>query len=162
MAKAIRCLSRSLSALGLALGLSGPCPAGENYVYEYKGEKYPYSVESTGDNHTFEFEKNPGPESGRRRAALHVFQSVYGDYSIKPAYVDAFMKEGATCFVFDASLYSYRVCFLPNDFSIVNHQFWGFVSRLPNSMWFLTRQVLPGLLGVGLLAFFFRGKKPEI
>jgi len=140
---------RRLALLALALAADGR--AGENHVYEYQGQRYPYTVEQTGENHTFEFERNPGPESGRRRAAMHVFQSVYGDYSIKPGYVDAFMKEGAMCFVFDGDLYSYRACFLPNDFSVARHQFWGFVSRVPNVKWFLTRQIGPGLLGLGLL-----------
>jgi hypothetical protein len=149
---------RCLAALWLSLGFAGNCPAADRYVYEYKGEKYPYSVEQTGENYTFEFEGNPGSESGKRRATLHVFQSVYGDYSIRPAYADAYMKEGATCFVFDASLYSYRACFLPNDFSTVNHPFWGFVSRLPSGMWFLTRQAIPAALGLGLLAFLL-GKR---
>lgn len=151
-----------LAALFLILqGFADIGLARQDYVYEYKSSRYPYFVEQTGDNYTFEFDQNPGPDSGKRRAAMHVFQSVYGDYSIKPMYVDAFMKEGATCYVFDANMYTYRVCFLPNDFSATNpHRFWGFVSRLPNAMWFLTWNILPLVAGsVGLWWFFRRQEK---
>jgi hypothetical protein len=124
------------------------------FQYQNDGESYPYSVKQTGDNYTFEFEKNPGKEGKKLKAAAHVLQSVYGDASINPTYSETFMKENAQCFVFDANFYSYRACFLPNDYSPVNRdRFWGFVTQLPNAMWLVTRNLLPALLGLGL--FFY-------
>ncbi len=149
--------TRALLPMLLSLGLAGGSHAAQNYVYEYKGERYPYTVEQTGDNYTFEFQRNPGGESSRRRAALHVFQSVYGDYSIQPSYSDAFMKETAICFAYDSSQYTYRVCFLPNDSASPDrHRFWGFVSQVPNRMWMLTHNLLPGLGILGVVALIWR------
>ena len=143
----------------LLLG-SGQGSAEQRHVYDNEGTAYPYAVDSTGDNYTFEFEKNPGREGGRLKAARHVMRSVYGDGSIAEKYSEVFMKEGATCYVFEATFYSYRTCFLPNDYSPEKrNRFWGFVSRLPNSMWFLTRNGLPALLLAGGAFLALRSKR---
>lgn len=135
----------------------GAATASQNYVYENEGVSYPYVTDSTGENYTFEFEKNPGKEGGRLKASLHVLQSVYGDDSIDRQYSEVFMKEGAKCYVFEARYYSYRTCFLPNDYSPdKKERFWGFVSRLPNSMWFLTRNGIPAVLVLGGVIWMFR------
>ena len=42
------------------------------FQYQNDGESYPYSVKQTGDNYTFEFEKNPGKEGKKLKAAAHV------------------------------------------------------------------------------------------
>lgn len=149
----------TVAAAALLLG-AGTCPAEQKYVYEHEGVAYPYAVNSTGDNYTFEFEKNPGREGGRLKAALHVFRSIYGDDSIAPGYSEVFMKEGAKCYVFDATFYTYRTCFLPNDYSPDRKdRFWGFASRLPNSLWFLTRNGLPAALLIGGAFLAFRSKR---
>lgn len=149
-------LSRHAVAAALCLG-APLCPAGDNYVYENEGVAYPYAVESTGDNYTFEFAKNPGREGGRLKAALHVLRSIYADGSIEPGYSEVFMKEGAKCYVFEARFYSYRACFLPNDYAPDRRdRFWGFVSRLPNAFWFLTRQALPAALVLAGAFLVFR------
>lgn len=136
--------------------------AGTGSIYEYEGSKYPYTVAESGDNHTFEFSKNPGRESERLKAVLHVFKSVYGDESIAPQYSEFFMKETARCFAFDGRFYTYRACFLPNDYSPGNKdRFWGFTNRLPNVMWFVTRNILPLLLVAVVLYFVFREKRPS-
>ena len=125
------------------------------FHFQNEGETYPYSVKQTGDSYTFEFKQNPGKEGKKLMAAAHVLQSVYGDASINPTYSETFMKENAQCFVFDANFYSYRACFLPNDYSAANRdRFWGFVTQLPNAMWLVTRNLLPALLVLGL--FFYR------
>ena len=132
--------------------------APQKFTYEDLGEVYPYSVEQTGDSYSFEFERSPSKEGERLRAVSSVFQAVYDDNSIKPEYSQFFTKEGARCFVFDANLYSNTACFLPNDFSPEHRdRFWGFVSRLPNSMWLMTRNLLPAVLLIG--AFFFTLRK---
>jgi hypothetical protein len=65
------------------------------------------------------------------------------------------MKETALCFVFDGTFYSYRACFLPNDYSPANRdRFWGFTTRLPNALWLVTRNLLPALLAIGLFFLF--------
>ncbi len=135
--------------------------APSEFVYEYRGEKYPYTVAESGDNHTFEFSRNPGREPERLKAAQHVFMTAYGDDTIAMQYSDFFMKETARCFAFDARFYTYRVCILPNDYSPdKKDRFWGFVNRLPNAWWFVTRNLLPiGLLGL-FLYFAFREKRP--
>lgn len=134
--------------LGLAEG------AGQ-FVYQHEGLDYPYVIKQTGDNYTFEFAKNPGLEGRKLKAAVHVLQSAYGDSSINPTYSETFMKETALCFVFDGTFYSYRVCFLPNDYSPDNkNRFWGFVTQLPNALWLITRNLLPALLVIGLVFLY--------
>ncbi|MGZ8217276.1 hypothetical protein [Methylomagnum sp.] len=146
--------------IGLAQIAPGTGLADQGHVYENEGKRYPYVVDSTGDNYTFEFETNPGREGGRLKALGHVFRSAYGDDSVAPQYSEVFMKEGAKCYVFEATFYSYRGCFLPNDYSPDKRdRFWGFVSRLPNAMWFLTRNILPAVLVVGGLFLVFRAKR---
>jgi hypothetical protein len=137
--------------------VSGAAIASARYVYENEGISYPYVTEVTGENYTFEFERNPGKEGGRLKASLHVLSSVYGDDSIDREYSEVFMKEGAKCYVFEARFYSYRTCFLPNDYSPdKKDRFWGFVSRLPNAMWFLTRNGIPAALVLGGVVWAFR------
>jgi hypothetical protein len=129
----------------------------QQYSYKVDGKRYPYAVESTGENYTFEFETNPGREGGQLKAALHVMGSIYGDTSIANKYSEVFPKEGAKCYVFEAAYYSYRACFLPNDYSPdKKNRFWGFVSRLPNAMWFVTRQIIPAVLILTVVIWIFR------
>lgn len=35
------------------------------WVYEYRGEQFPYTIRSSGDNYNFEFARNPGGETER-------------------------------------------------------------------------------------------------
>ena len=128
-------------------------------IYEDEGKKFAYSIASTGMNYSFEFQTNPGSEEARVRAVQHIFRSIYLDDSIQPTASRQFISEGAKCRVFDGTFHSYRACFLPNSFSPEHRdRFWGFVSQSPNTMWFLTRQLLPGVLVVGGLVFYFRSK----
>ena len=151
--------NKSLSLLLLSFAIAWPsisaAEGAGQFIYHNEGENYPYSVKQTGDNYTFEFEKTPGVEGRKLKATLHVLQSVYDDPSINPTYSETFMKETALCFVFDGTFYSYRACFLPNDYS-PNHRdrFWGFVTQLPNALWLITRNLLPALLVFGLLFFY--------
>ena len=129
------------------------------FEYKLEGESFPYSVKQTGENFMFEFSNNPGKVDKRLKATVDVLHSVYGDTSINPTYSETFMKESAQCFVFEANFYTYRSCFLPNDYSPGNRdRFWGFVTQLPNAMWLITRNLLPALLGIGLFFYFFRAK----
>lgn len=149
-----------LVLLGLAQILPATALAEQRHVYEHEGKAYPYVADSTGDNYTFEFAINPGREGGRLKAVQHVLRSVYGDGSVDSQYSEVFMKEGAKCYVFEATFYSYRACFLPNDYSPdKKDRFWGFVSRLPNANWFLTRNILPALLVAGGAFLGFRAKR---
>lgn len=160
MKTAIRTLLHqcSLAVLAFSPLLSSAAPT--EFVYENEGEKFLYTVAESGDNHTFEFSRNPGGESERLKAALHVFGKVYGDDTIVPQNSEFFMKETARCFAFDARFYTYRVCMLPNDYSPdKKHRFWGFVNRLPNRWWFVTRNLLPAGLVAVILYFVFREER---
>ena len=129
------------------------------FIYQNEGQDYPYSVKQTGENYTYEFDRNPGLEGNKIKAASHVLQAVYEDTSINPSYSETFMKETALCFVFDGNFHSYRACFLPNDYSPGKRdRFWGFVTQLPNALWLITRNLLPALLVIGLIFFFPRKK----
>ena len=150
----VRILMISLLLLsGFVHSATGGEAGTDRFVYRMGSEEYPYSIKQTGENYTFEFEKNPGIEGKKLKAAVHVLQSVYDDTSINPTYSETFMKEGALCFVFDGTFYAYRSCFLPNDYSPGNRdRFWGFVTRLPDGTWLITRNLLPAL---AVLALFF-------
>jgi len=147
-----------LSLSATAWHSPGNAEGAGTFNYLGDGENYAYSVKQTGDSYTFEFEKNPGAEGKKLKAAVHVLHSVYGDDSVNPRYSETFMKETALCFVFDGTFHSYRACFLPNDYSPGNRdRFWGFVTQLPNALWLITWNLLPALLAIGL--FFFLPKK---
>ena len=134
----------------------------EQWVYESRGEQFLYTVRPSGDNHNFEFSRNPGGETERLQAALDIFQRVYGEDSLPPKYNDFFIKETARCFAFDARFYTYRVCMFSNEYAPdKKERFWGFVNRLPNRWWFVTRQLLPLVLMVAALYFLFRAKRPS-
>jgi len=125
------------------------------FVYQHEGMSYPYAITQTGDNYTYEFEKSPGVEGKKLKAILQVLLAVYEDGSINPSYSETFMKETALCFVFDGNFYSYRACFLPNDYSPNNRdRFWGFVTKLPNARWLITFNLLPLLLVIGLVFYY--------
>lgn len=127
-----------------------------NFQWQLNGSNSTYSVKQTGENYTFEFANNPGNLFNKLQASLAVLKTVYGDSSINSTYSETFMKETAQCFVFDANFYSYRACFLPNDYSPGNRdRFWGFVTQLPNAMWLITRNLVPALLGFGLFFYCF-------
>ncbi len=148
-----------LFALVMAYHSSGHGAITGNFEYKIDKRSIPYSVKQTGDNYTFEFADNPGKVDEKLKAAVHVLQSIYDDKSINPIYSETFMKESAQCFVFEANFYSYRSCFLPNDYSPGNHdRFWGFVTQLPNAAWLISRNLLPALLGIGLFFYLFRTK----
>jgi len=148
-----------LTLLTIAGHSAAAADGGGHFIYRNGGVDYPYTVKQTGDNYTFEFAKNPGGEGRKLQAAVDVLQSVYGDTSLNPAYSETFMKETALCFVFDGTFYSYRACFLPNDYSPANRdRFWGFVTQLPNALWLITRNLLPALLAFGLFFFALRKK----
>ncbi len=152
-----RCLYLTLIFLGWFTHSLGMAGITGNFQFQSDGLNYPYSVKQTGDNYTFEFQDNPGKEGRKLQAAVHVLQSVFDDTSINPTYSETFMKESAQCFMFDATFYSYRACFLPNDYSPGNrNRFWGFVTQLPNALWLVTRNLLPALLGFGFLFYLFR------
>ena len=132
----------------------------EMHRYDADGQTYTYSVKQTGENYTFEFDKSPGSENRQLRPASAVFKAFYADESIAPLYRQAFMKEGARCFVFPANFYSYTDRFLPNDYAPEQRErFWGFVSRLPNAAWLITRNLLPALLVLGVFFVSLR-KRP--
>ena len=154
-----RLLHRAALVLAVTLSIPSMAAAAE-FVYEFNGEKYPYTVTPSGDNHTFEFLRNPGSESARLKAALHVFKNVYDDDTIASEYSKFFMKETARCFAFDARFYTYRVCIIPNDYA-PDHKdrFWGFVNRLPDTGWFVTRNLLPACLVAVILFFVFRQRR---
>jgi len=153
--KKILCLVFCIVILGYhSLAIAGNSG---KFTYSDEGQNYAYSVKQTGDNFTFEFENNPGKVGKKLKAVLHVLHSIYGDTSINSTYGETFMKESAQCFVFEANFYSYRACFLPNDYSPENRdRFWGFVTQIPNAMWIVTRNLLPALFGFGLFFYFFR------
>jgi hypothetical protein len=159
--KAMRSLTLFFFALVFATN-PALAAAMETHRYDADGQTYTYSVQPTGENYTFEFDKSPGTESRQLRAVGAVFKTVYEDESIAPLYHQAFMKEGARCFVFPANFYSYTDRFLPNDYAPEQRErFWGFVSRLPNAAWLITRNLLPALLVLGVFFVCLRKRQPE-
>lgn len=120
-----------------------------------------YSLRPTGENFTFQFDENPGTLEARLQAGLHVLSSAYEDESIASRQSSFFMKEGAKCFVFDGRFHTYTTCFLPNDYSPGNEErFWGYVTRVPNGYWLVTRNLLPAVLLLVLFALWLR-RKPK-
>jgi hypothetical protein len=141
-------------ALLLLLAAGHAC-GGQTYSYRDRNRTYEFSVVPTGSNHTFEFSSNPGAVEERLKAVRHVFDAVYGDGSIAPHHNYFFMKEGAKCFVFDASLHEYQACFLPNEYSPENKQrFWGYVTRINNGWWLFTRNILPAAALLAAIVYF--------
>jgi hypothetical protein len=129
------------------------------YTHYSKAGPYGYTVNKTGENFSFEFERNPGTQSEKLKAAVNVLASVYEEESLNPRQDGFFMKETAKCFVFDSSWYTYTACFLPNEYSPENKErFWGFVYRVPNGMWLITRNLIPALALLGLSWFFLRSR----
>jgi hypothetical protein len=140
---------------GLAASL-----AKDEFVYEHQGEVYRYFVAKTGENYTFKFDKNPGEMSEKLKAGYHVLQSLYDDPTIETHYSQHYIKERARCFVFDSTFYTYTACFLPNEFSQNNRdRFWGFVTRIPNWLWLVTRNLLPAALAFGLIFYLTTKRK---
>lgn len=123
--------------------------------YRYAGKVFEYSITPTGENYTFEFKENPGTVDDRLKVIGHVFDTIYGDSSIPAKHHYFFMKEGAKCFVYEASLHTYHACILPNEYSPANRdRFWGFVTRIPNGWWLVTRNVIPALLVLGASLYY--------
>ena len=155
-------LSQFLGVSVFAFGIAQPVMAEETHVYETGGKQYTYTLAEAGDNHTFEFKQNPGNGRERFKATMHMLQVVYADGSINPTYSEFFLKEGAKCYVYDGFLYTYRACFLPNDFSPGNEErFWGSLSRVPNGLWLVSRSLVPAL-ALGGLFFYSLRRKPKI
>jgi hypothetical protein len=145
-----------VAAAAVCCGI-GHAEGGGQYTYQGKGGAYAYSVKKTGDNYSFEFERNPGGQSEKLKAAVNVMASVYQEESVNPRQDGFFMKESAKCFVFDSAWHTYTACFLPNEYSPGNEErFWGFVYRVPNGRWLVTRNLIPALMFLGLSWFFLR------
>lgn len=149
-------LTALLTGIALLPELGGAAGAG-TYTYYSKTGAFPYTVKETGQNYSFEFEQNPGSQSEKLKAAVNVMSSVYQEESLNPRQDGFFMKETAKCFTFDSSWHTYTACFLPNEYSPDNRdRFWGFVYRVPNAMWLLTRNLLPALAFLGVSWYFLR------
>lgn len=126
-------------------GLGHGAGAGR-YTYYGKNGEYAYTVAKTGENFSFEFERNPGSQNEKLKAAVNVLTSVYDEEALNPRQDGFFMKETAKCFVFDGSWHTYTACFLPNEYAPGKEdRFWGFVYRVPNGWWLVTRNLLPAL-----------------
>lgn len=144
----------------LCLAALSAWPAPEPHRFTVNGETYRYTLKETGENFTFEFDRNPGSKKLQLQAAGAVFRAVYEDDSIAPTYRETFMKEGALCFVFPARFHSYTACFLPNHYVPEQRdRFWGYVTRVPNAAWLITRNLLPALLVLGAFFYSLRPKR---
>jgi hypothetical protein len=133
----------------------GPVIKAKSAEYEFviADESYPYSVIQAGENFNFKFNKNPKDELIKLEAGYHVLQSVYQDASISRIDSKAYIRERARCYMVDSNFYSYTLCFLPNEFSQKKtDRLWGFVTKMPNWKWLLTRFLLPVIV---IYAFFF-------
>lgn len=158
---AINVAARLILGLSFAAVALAVYATGGSYTYSDGHELYSYSLNVTGENHTFEFQKSPGKQDDRLKAAVHVLQTVYEDGSINPRHSSFFTKEGAKCFVFDATFHTYTSCFLPNEYSPGNaERFWGYVTRVPNVVWLLTYNLLPALLVLGGFAYWMLRENP--
>ncbi|MGR9115276.1 MAG: hypothetical protein ACU85E_05885 [Gammaproteobacteria bacterium] len=130
------------------------------YVYHKGGKTYRYFVIQSGENYNFEFETNPGNRTDRFQAGLHVLYSLYHDSSIHANSKRYYIKERAHCYALESSFKTYSLCMLPNDFTTDDKKdrFWGFVTQMPNWKWLVTFNLLPVLLGFGVIFFFTRKK----
>lgn len=130
---------------------------------ENKPIQYPYSIVQAGDNYNFKFAASPPDNITKLKAGYHVLQSVYQDPTIYKTHSESYIRERARCYVFDSSMYTYSLCFLPNDFSVKNKgRFWGFVTQMPNWKWLLTRFFLPVLLVYVLVFYITRHRKKSL
>jgi hypothetical protein len=138
-------------------GISGTAMAETWYGFPTGDRVLRYSLKPTGTNFTFQFEENPGNLDARLKAGWHVLQTAYQDDSIARRQRSFFAKEGAKCFVYDAWFHTYTTCFLPNDYSPGNEErFWGYVTRVPNGYWLITRNLVPAVLVLGLFLWWMR------
>lgn len=165
-------MQRSLfCAFLLVLGSYNVCAMGaENRQFTFVDEEtqnspisYKYSIVQAGDNYNFKFATAPTENSSKLKAGYHVLQSVYKDSTINKTYSEHYIRERARCYVFDSSMYTYSLCFLPNDF---NHnkkdRFWGFVTQMPNWKWLSTRFFIPLLLVYGVVFYITRRRKKAL
>ena len=121
---------------------------------------FQYTVVQAGDNYNFNFNIVPTDNTTKLKAGYHVLQSVYKDISINKRYSEHYIRERARCYVFDSSMHTYSLCFLPNDFNQnKKDRFRGFVTQMPNWKWLLTRFFLPVLLVYGLVFYISRRRK---
>ena len=133
--------------------------ADSEYIYQGEGKSYPYRVLPTGDNYHFEFDEKPQSMDDRQSALEHVLDSIYNDSSINFKDRKNYMRERAKCSFFGSTYYDYTLCVLPNEFSTKKSaKLRGFVTQLPNLLWFLTRLVLPGAV-IGLLLYLVIKRK---
>ena len=123
-------------------------------------QSYQYSVVQAGDNYNFNFNTVPTDNTTKLKAGYHVLQSVYKDNSINKSYSEHYIRERARCYVFDSSMHTYSLCFLPNDFNQnKKDRFRGFVTQMPNWKWLLTRFFLPVLMVYGVVFYMSRRRK---
>ena len=129
------------------------------YQMNVAEQRYQYSVVQAGDNFNFKFEDNIPQESVKLKAGYKILSAIYTDNSINKTYSEHYIKERARCYVFDSSLHTYSLCFLPNEFSSKSdHRLWGFVTQVPNWKWLVSRFFLPVLFAYGLFFYFTRKK----
>jgi hypothetical protein len=135
---------------------------GAEFSYESGGKVYRYSVVESGDNYNYEFESNPGNTLEQLKAGVHVLQSIYKDPSINLENREPYIRERATCSLFEGGLYNYTFCIFPNDFSPRKEElFRGFVTQLPNWKWMVIWNLLPVLLVFGMIFFFTKKQKKQ-
>ncbi|NJD07718.1 MAG: hypothetical protein FIA97_14660 [Methylococcaceae bacterium] len=126
----------------------------------YAGKVFEYRITPTGENYTFEFNENPGTVDDRLKVVAQIFDTIYDDSSIPARHHYFFMKEGAKCFVYEANLYTYHACFLPNEYTqAARDRFWGFVTQMPNGWWLVSRNVIPALLVLGTSLYYLFKKQ---
>lgn len=123
-----------------------------NHVFEWEGKSYPYTVAPAGDSFHFEFENRPDTAAEQYQAKQHVLQSLFDDSSIDFSDRQDYIRERARCSFFGGKFHDYTLCILPNEYSpAAKNDFKGFVTQLPNSLWLLSRIVLPAVLAGGLI-----------
>ncbi len=133
----------------------------QEFLFRTEGESYRYSVSQTGENYTFKFDRAPSEQTVKLLAGNQVLRDVYHDDTIEPRYSQHYIRERARCYVFDSRFYTYTLCFLPNDFNrAVRDRFWGFITRVPNWKWLLSRIFLPAILAFA--AFFYLRRKSNL
>ena len=151
---------RSLLLLSITvfLGISSSTGIAQtDYVFEWEGKSFQYTVSPAGDSYHFEFENRPETEAQQHQAKQHVLQSLFDDPSIDFTNRQDYIRERAECSFFGGTFHDYTLCVLPNEFSPdTKNDFKGFVTQLPNSLWLLSRFVLPAVLGGGLIYLLMR------
>ena len=148
----------SLTAFFLLMAFAIPSFAKDKYVFE----NYAYTIKQSGINYRFVFNDNLSDPELRKQAGIDVLETIFKDSTLKLQTAKTYKKERAQCYAIDSRFYTYTLCFLPHEFTQKKQLLQGFVTRVPNGLWQLTRILLPALIVFGGVFYLFRHKPDKV